>query len=1232
MMLRLSLFCSLASLCAGSAACGSSAGPEACKPRTQASALIQLQPALSRAEEDEVSEYDSTVVQQRMSAAGAGTVDMQGSACPHSAARALMSADDIVAAGGDVVLPAGSYILRSSASVAGLTIPSGSELVFDDKPGLVLNAEGVHVLGTMRLGSKSCPLEALGVGITFTGSGDRGSKSSNPLQTKGLVVGQGGVLEMFGVRYAPTWTRLAASAAPGSSSLQLGDAVDWQVGQQVVVVTTAWTDEPDMHENEVRTIVSVDADGRKLLLDRALDHGHYGGQEYAAEVALLSRSITLSGDEGSEATRYGGHLLCGPGSRCQIGGVAAFRMGQENMMGRYPFHLHMMGYISGESFFEDCLVLHSFFRAFTIHGTSRSRVSRNVAYDVSGSAYYLEDGIEEENLFDFNLAAHIHIIDQLADYEAGGGQSGVSVHTEPTRIVPTDATAVGFYCTNAKNRWVGNSASGGFSGFHFPQVPHALGLSYAGNQRYEPEAQELLQFDSNTAHSSGRVWSRGACIYIGGRLWEETKGSSDLSYITGRYQPARKSGRFIFTNTRVFACGMGTLFWGTYWTANKPDFALNGFEAHDVKRSSSQLGDTYMLNAVVSAHSGNSLASDLPQVTEGFELYDTDMQTILVNVTFRNFDRPGDVAIMDMTHSNIFKPQGMFHSKGLHFDGTPRGQRFRHVERLACKSYHSDICLNRCSDCPGTPGSSQTANIIDVDGSAVGWDRGGAILGADDTDAETNGRTNDWWRLDDDCVSEAAWGFWACPTHDYRTVVSLFIVKGIASGAPQRTTSSTAVGQLYHFGHEDRHLDLGLAQSPMVTGPCCDIGWFMRLDSGAERELTIFLDQMVTQSGLVFATAYPPGAELAVQRCLPNCQDVAAAGSLQEVLDAPGTLYYMDSQGRLFLKFLFEGNGFFEAGGVSQLQNGHRYYAGQGARYTIRSSKAGLVDWQLPAAFSAPMTSGAPTSTSRVMTITTSTSSTSTSTIEAASTSTPASSWEIVDSGAGRACRGATVDDNAASYYTVLRASSLNGCKAHCESISSCQGIEYHSSGRCEVWTRSEGIQAFRQLDGYSCLRYGSLLASTSLGPVGDYEPIDGGSDRACRGVSSSDNSAEYYVLHSGTPTLEHCKAKCARNSVCQGLEYNSAGRCEVWTRPNGIQASRAVAGYTCLRLLAASTTTTTRAKTTSTSGSWTSSSPASCSKVWEKCGGENWSGQTCCVQGTACVFGNKWHSQCKPQ
>jgi len=40
----------------------------------------------------------------------------------------------------------------------------------------------------------------------------------------------------------------------------------------------------------------------------------------------------------------------------------------------------------------------------------------------------------------------------------------------------------------------------------------------------------------------------------------------------------------------------------------------------------------------------------------------------------------------DMTHSNIFKPQGMFHSSKLHFEATPLAQRLRGLARPFGKS------------------------------------------------------------------------------------------------------------------------------------------------------------------------------------------------------------------------------------------------------------------------------------------------------------------------------------------------------------------------------------------------------------------------------------------------------------------------------------------------------------------------------------------------------------------
>jgi len=398
------------------------------------------------------------------------------------------------------------------------------------------------------------------------------------------------------------------------------------------------------------------------------------------------------------------------------------------------------------------------------------------------------------------------------------------------------------------------------------------------------------------------------------------------------------------------------LWWGSHWSARKPDLMLEQFEAHNVRLSSSMLGQTWMVNAVVSCRTGNTFAKDSPSICEGFELYDTDMQTILVNVTWRGFNGSRDVAIMDMTHSNIFKQQGMFHCKGMHYENTPFAKRFRHVHRIACRSYHQDLCKNKCQGaCAGLAGSSQTSTIVDDDGSAVGWDKGQAILGADDSAAETAGKTNEWWLLDSTCSHMKEWGFYACPTKGHRFVVSLYLLEGIYQQVPRTIFSkrwlSTGVvdGQLFHFGQPSRTIQLGLAGSPMITGPCCDIGWYMHLTNGALKELTIFLDQMVPADGLIFATSYPKGAQFDIKRCLPDCSNVASGANLQAVLASPGTVYYWDGQ-VLFLKLLHEGNSFFEAGGVQQLRNGHRWDSGKGIRYIIRSSKDGAVTKQLPPA------------------------------------------------------------------------------------------------------------------------------------------------------------------------------------------------------------------------------------------------------------------------------------------
>lgn len=71
-----------------------------------------------------------------------------------------------------------------------------------------------------------------------------------------------------------------------------------------------------------------------------------------------------------------------------------------------------------------------------------------------------------------------------------------------TLLLPADGTASGFYVTNARNRFIGNAASGGWSGFQFPTLQEPIGMHRASGLP-PPRLRPTLEFRGNTAHSSG---------------------------------------------------------------------------------------------------------------------------------------------------------------------------------------------------------------------------------------------------------------------------------------------------------------------------------------------------------------------------------------------------------------------------------------------------------------------------------------------------------------------------------------------------------------------------------------------------------------------------------------------------------------------------------------------------------------------------------------------------------
>lgn len=211
-----------------------------------------------------------------------------------------------------------------------------------------------------------------------------------------------------------------------------------------------------------------------------------------------------------------------------------------------------------------CSIHDSFYRAVVLHGTHEVLVDANVVYNVRGSAIYLEDGVEERNTVSFNFVAFVLVLLEAA---TGTGQAGIEVVASDAIAQPADVAAAGFYITNAQNTFVGNAASGGWTGFSFPNLPQAVGLHASQGDVWptNPAQRPTRLFYANSAHSSGYHWNRGSCMYVGGRLTQDDAGV--LTYLSGRDARHTQSSAgepmwMSFTHCRVWLCRRGINHWG----------------------------------------------------------------------------------------------------------------------------------------------------------------------------------------------------------------------------------------------------------------------------------------------------------------------------------------------------------------------------------------------------------------------------------------------------------------------------------------------------------------------------------------------------------------------------------------------------------------------------------------------------------------------------------------------
>lgn len=772
----------------------------------------------------------------------------------------------------NTTIPSGSSVLIKASDIAALsstgylnriTIQSSASLTFDDSD-ITLRVREIVIEtgGSLFMGSESCRLNAK-IQIIFLGSKLDSSliDSTTDRTSKGLI--SSGLLSLHGKIFHPTWTRLAATANKSSNIIYLQDKVNWEVGQSILLTTTVYLDCPlvyqlaycsnKAHQNEVRIIASVSMNDitreYKITVATILSYAHFADISYQGEVALLSRNIIFQGSESND--NFGGHIKVKSSvAVAKLSGIQAENMGQLNVLGRYPFHLHMLGN-STTSFFQDCSVTNSKFRSFVVHGSNNVRVSRNVAYNVMGMSFYLEDGVEENNLFEFNLAAHTHPIFRPADGD--WGQQGETFTASLDLIIPADTSASGFYISNSMNTFIGNAVSGGWSGYAFPNIPSPLGvfqgsLPIASN--LNPMKRPLKKFYGNTAHSTGFYWrAHGSAVYVGAWLaYDAVTGL--LTYNSGRNSRTTTAldgskPFMVFEHTKVFLCNTGIAHWGD---AVKIIYA----EIHDARLASFMFGEGLMAHALINAQSRNPVAAAMTYQV-GFQFYDTWVLIMLYDVEFRHFSSArSECAIRYTDHSDHYLPQGINAVKGL---------KWMDVDNAAT------LCLQNCgADC-ATSRASMSSKIQSV------WDYDGSLS---QTGIPTIiGTNSDWWNVDSSCSKNVNTKLWSCPwpqtTDSNRTIGFISpMVPGLYQGCDSVKFSTCTdqyapnlVGRMNYWGKAIDSGALAMGPWPGVSG-MTNMGWYWRVvatDYGIDGAPSYFevgnYIQLPKNKFIILAIAYP---------------------------------------------------------------------------------------------------------------------------------------------------------------------------------------------------------------------------------------------------------------------------------------------------------------------------------------------------------------------------------------
>ena len=465
-----------------------------------------------------------------------------------------------------------------------------------------------------------------------------------------------------------TWTRLRTTANASDIKIHLQDSVDWDVGGKIVLASTSYS----QRENEEKEIESIEQGphGTILTLTTPLEYEHISVEQTIAgrrietrgEVGYLTRNIVVRGNRNTEwdmqvpdcpeefrpgqfqiqtcfQGRFGSEVVGDQfGSQIMIhaaeqnkGHVQArfeyievTHAGQAFRLGRYPIHYHLNGNVSG-SYVRGCGIHHTFNRAVTLHAVDYLLVEKNVAFNILGHAYFLEDGIEEYNIIQDNLGVFVRASSSLLN---------------------VDITPATFWVVNPNNILRRNAAAGGTHfGFWYRLPEHPTGPSFT---RFVcPRKLPVLQFENNTAHSFG--WY-GLWVF---REYYPTATGSCNDNTPG---PAHFDRFFAWRNDRgVEFSDVGSL---QLRDSVLVDNVLAGVEITAVESVWDEVDGPLVSDTLIV---GNSEISAKDFCTDSGLVTPKSYYLTVSGVTFANFDRSSCVPITACSHCKV--NQGGFETR-----------------------------------------------------------------------------------------------------------------------------------------------------------------------------------------------------------------------------------------------------------------------------------------------------------------------------------------------------------------------------------------------------------------------------------------------------------------------------------------------------------------------------------------------------------------------------------------